>query len=72
MSPRGSGAPPDAHPVIVHPHCHGRATVGVASDQEALRRLHQQPKSPPWFRRSPLLLLLLLSPQFLATTRRSS
>ncbi|WP_353647891.1 FAD-binding and (Fe-S)-binding domain-containing protein [Nakamurella sp. A5-74] len=28
-----------ADPVIVHPHCHGRATVGVASDQEALRRL---------------------------------
>jgi FAD/FMN-containing dehydrogenase/Fe-S oxidoreductase len=33
------GRPACAEQILVHPHCHGRATVGVDPDREVLRRL---------------------------------
>jgi FAD/FMN-containing dehydrogenase/Fe-S oxidoreductase len=36
---------PDRGPVLVHPHCHGRASVGTAPDREVLRRLGYRPQT---------------------------
>ncbi len=36
---------PDRGPVIVHPHCHGRASVGVNADRDVLSRLGYRPQT---------------------------
>jgi Fe-S oxidoreductase len=42
----GDGGPvPDRGPVIVHPHCQGRAAVGTAADRDVLARLGYRPRT---------------------------
>jgi len=36
---------PDRGPVIVHPHCQGRAAVGTAADRDVLARLGYRPRT---------------------------